>query len=101
MKKPMIYKIVKYIKKDHLFNKKTRLYDLVIKEEYHIKRKGRIFGFWHIVGDWICDMNGDCWCGDDSFDTPEQAESYIKCWHEENYGDKYTYVVEPKIQIKK
>ena len=100
MNKIMFYKIVKYIKRTHKLNPDTKLYDLYEKEVYYVLRKGRIFGFWHTVGDWLCDSQGNSFCYDNEFESISQAQSYINCWHKETYGDKYAYIIDPAVNFK-
>ena len=89
----MIYKICKYIERDHVLNNDTNLYELIEKEKFYIKRKGKIFGFWHTVGDWLCDIQGNSFCYDQRFDSYEQARSYLYCWHKETYGDNNIEII--------
>jgi hypothetical protein len=83
----MVYKIVKYIERDHKFNKEKGIYELIEKEKFYAKRKGTIFGFWHDVGDFIWDSGGG-FTTLNTFDTIKEAESYVRCFHAERYHDK-------------
>lgn len=83
----MKYFIFKKIDRSHSFNKDTQLYELYETPKYYILRKGRIFGFLHEVGDWLMDSQGNSFCFCKYFDSIEQAESYLNCWHKEKYGD--------------
>lgn len=82
----MIYRIYKRIHRTHKLNKETNLYELIETPRYYILRKGKIFGFMHDVGDWLCTTMGDRFCASDEFDSIEQANSYLNCWHIEEYG---------------
>ena len=65
-------------------------------EWYEVKRKGRIFGFWHKVG------HESGYEGEriqHTTRTLEEMKNYIKCWHEVNYGDKYKYEIIEKIKL--
>lgn len=87
--KKMIYKITSYIKVENNYNQQTQLYECHESNMYKVYRKGILFGFWHVVGDWLCDSQGNSFCHNQSFDSYEQAKSYIKGWHKQTYGDKY------------
>ena len=94
----MKYFIFKKIDRRHSFNKETQLYELCETPKYYIKRKGRIFGFLHNVGAWVTDSQGNLFCFCDYFNSIEQAESYLNCWHKETYGDTDIEVIK-KIDI--
>ena len=79
----MKYKIYRHIKFGHKLNPKTKLYEETKEEEYRILRKGTIVGLWHTVGDWS--NTTDLYDYNAKFDSPEQAKSYLKCWHNEHY----------------
>lgn len=95
----MKYFIFKKIDRRHSFNKETQLYELQETPKYYIKRKGSIFGFLHDVGDWMTDGQGNSFCGSNYFDSIEQAESYLNCWHKETYGDADIEIIK-NIDIK-
>lgn len=82
----MVYKIVKYIERNHKFNKEKGIYELIENEKFFAKRKGTIFGFWHDVGDFIWDSGGG-FISLNEFNTLEEAESYVRCFHAERYND--------------
>jgi len=82
----MIYKIYKRIQRTHKLNQESKLYELVETPKFYIKRKGKFFGFMHRVGDWLCDSQGNLFCAHDEFDSLDQANSYLNCWHIETYG---------------
>jgi len=84
----MKYVIYKRIHRTHQLNKETKLYELIETPRFYIKRKGKIFGFIHDVGDWLCDSQGNAFCANNEFDSIEQANSYLNCWHIETYGDR-------------
>jgi len=84
----MKYKIYREVILGHILNKDTNLYEEKRTIKYGIDRKGTIFGFWHTVGDWLSTTMGDRFCQDQRFDSPDQALSYLKCWHYENYPGK-------------
>lgn len=93
----MIYKIVRYIERNHYFNRKKGIYELIENERFFAKRKGTIFGFWHDVGDFIWDSGGG-YISLNEFNTIEEAESYVRCFHMEYYGDSnYEIVKDLKI----
>jgi len=93
----MVYKIVKYIERDHKFNKEKGIYELIENEKFFAKRKGTIFGFWHDVGDFVWDSGGG-FISLNKFDTIKEAESYVRCFHAENYGNlNYEIVKEFKV----
>ena len=56
-------------------------------EWYEVKRKGRIFGFWHKVGHEYDGWDGEVY--QHTTKTLDEMKNYIKDWHEVNYGDKY------------
>lgn len=88
----MKYKIVKYIERYHRFDEHKGRWILIEVDKYYAKRKGRIFGFWHDVGDFIWDTGGGHIMLN-IFDSQEEAESYTYCFHKEHYGDvKYEIV---------
>ena len=82
----MKYIIYKRIQRTHELNQESKLYELIETPRFYIKRKGKIFGFMHDVGDWMCDSQGNLFCVHDEFDSLEQANSYLNCWHAEEYG---------------
>lgn len=82
----MVYKIVKYIERNHKFNKEKGIYELIENEKFFAKRKGTIFGFWHDVGDFVCGFYGGHIMLNE-FNTLEEAESYVRCFHAERYND--------------
>lgn len=84
----MIYRIYKRIHRKHRLNQETKLYELIETPRFYIKRKGKIFGFMHDVGDWVVDSQGNTFCANTEFDSLDQANSYLKCWHVETYGDR-------------
>ena len=94
----MKYKIYREVILDHKLNKETNLYEEVRTTRYGIERKGTIFGFWHTVGDWLMDSQGNRFCHDQRFDSPEQANSYLKCWHNESYpGQEVEVIYDPGV----
>lgn len=93
----MIYKIIKYIERDHVFNKTKGIYELIENERFYTKRKGTIFGFWHDVGDFIFDSGGG-FISLKKYNTIEEAESYIKCFHAEHYKNN-NYEIIKEINI--
>jgi len=93
----MVYKIIKYIERHHIFNKNKGIYELIENEKFYAKRKGTIFGFWHNVGDFIWDSGGG-FISLKKYDTIEEAESYIKCFHTEHYQNN-NYEIVKEINI--
>lgn len=83
----MKYKIYKKVKRTHVLNDATGLYELIETDQYYIKRKGTIFGFMHDVGDFVWDFGGG-FIALKFFDSIEKAESYLYCWNKENYGNE-------------
>ena len=57
------------------------------KEWYEVKRKGRIFGFWHKVGHEYTGWDDEVY--QHTTKTLDEMKNYIRDWHEVNYGDKY------------
>ena len=84
----MKYKIVSKKFYSHKLNKETKLYEPIIELKYGAYRKGKIFGFWHDVGEWMTDSQGNSFCFTDWFDSIEQCKSFVQCWHDETYGEK-------------
>jgi len=95
----MIYRIYKRIHRIHQLNKETKLYELIETPRFYIKRKGKIFGFMHDVGDWLCDSQGNIFCANNEFDSVEQAISYLNCWHIETYGSNVIQDVQMDFSI--
>lgn len=87
----MKYKIYKYINKElrkvSNGDKSQKQFDIVTKVLYYAKRKGRIFGFNHIVGQMDCDMSGT-WMVPEFFNTIEECQDFIYKFHELHYGSK-------------
>lgn len=83
----MKYKIISDVFYSHVFDKYSGLYRSVREIKYGAKRKGTILGFWHDVGEWMCDSQNNNFCCEDWFDSREQCESFLKCWHLETYGE--------------
>jgi len=54
-------------------------------EWYEVKRKGRIFGFWHKVGH---EYGYEGERIQHTTHTLDEMKKYIKDWHEVNYGNK-------------
>ena len=95
----MKYIIYKRTHRIHKLNQETKLYELIETPRYYILRKGKIFGFMHDVGDWLCDSQGNSFCAHDEFDSVEQAISYLNCWHVETYGDREPILVSLDISV--
>lgn len=83
----MKYKIVRYVHRTHEFNKQKGIYELIESYKYYAKRKGVIFGFWHDVGDFIWDSGGGHTMLNE-FGSLEEAKSYVRCFHAENYENE-------------
>ena len=92
----MKYKIYKKVERSHILNNTTGLYKLIEKDQYYIKRKGTLFGFMHNVGDFIWDSGGG-FISLNYFDSVEQAESYLYCWHKEHYENEQIEIIKEKI----
>ena len=44
------------------------------------------------------DSQGNRFCHDQRFDSPEQANSYLKCWHNESYpGQEMEVIYDPGV----
>lgn len=69
---------------------------IVRSEWYEVKRKCRIFGFWHKVGH-ECDYYGERI--QHTTHTLDEMKNYIKDWHEVHYGDKCKYEIIEKIEL--
>lgn len=65
-------------------------------EWYEVKRKGRIFGFWHKVGHEY-DYDG-CTCQHITH-TLDEMKNYIRDWHEVHYGDKCKCEIIEKFEL--
>ena len=83
----MKYKIITRDFYSHKYNEESKLYKPIKETKYGVKRKGTILGFWHDVGEWMCDSQGNNFCYTDWFVSREQCESFLKCWHIETYGE--------------
>ena len=83
----MKYKICKFIDRTYKLNPTTELYELTEIEKYYALRKGRMFGFWHEVGEEIF-TSGGTFITRSEFTSVSQAVSYIECWHKTRYGNK-------------
>ena len=88
----MKYKIYKKIARAHTFNNETGLYELIERDQYYIRRKGTIFGFMHDVGDSLLPSEGT-FTVLEYFDSIEQAESYLYCWHKEHYENEQIEII--------
>lgn len=91
----MKYKICKTVVYYHTYS--NGIYELHEDIKYFIQRKGRIFGFWHDVGEWTTDWNGDKFLFRDYFDSLESAESFLKCWHKETYNNKSYEIIKYEL----
>lgn len=87
----MKYKIYKYIDKElrKVSNgyKSKKQFNIITKVLYYAKRKGRIFGFNHIVGQTDYDLYGT-WMTPEYFNTIEECQDFIYKFHELHYGSK-------------
>lgn len=82
----MKYKIIKTQEYSKKLNPETKLYELEITDLYGAKRKGTILGFWHDVGEELCDSQGNLFTCEEWCSSIDQCISYIKCYHHEHYG---------------
>jgi hypothetical protein len=65
-------------------------------EWYEVKRKGRIFGFWHKVGH-ECGYEGERI--QHTTHTLDEMKNYIRDWHEVHYGDKCKCEIIEKFEL--
>lgn len=91
MKYKIIKKYSKTLKVTHPINNLNGKYvpestSIKKSEWYEVKRKGRIFGFWHTVGHEYCGWDGDLL--QHTTKTLDEMRNYIRDWHEVNYGNK-------------
>lgn len=93
----MEYKICKFINRRHTLNKDTQMYELIEEDKFFILRKGTLFGFWHDVGEWLCDIEGNLFCYRDEFKSLEQAKSFLYCWHKETYPNDNSIKIKYKV----
>ena len=88
-----IYRIIKRTNKKLIVNRDKT--DVEISHWYIAKRKGRIFGFWHVVG-----HEADWWSGDiysHTTDTLKSMEEYLASYNEVYNNDKpYKIIYPPK-----
>jgi len=66
----------------------TRPTELTTQIQYYAKRKGKIFGFWHDVGEENYDYNGDTWITEEYFNNPDDCIDFVKKFHIYHYGHK-------------
>ena len=83
----MKYKIIKTQEYSKKLNPETKLYELKITYLYGARRKGTILGFWHDVGEELCDFEGGTFISEEWCSSIDQCISYIKCYHLEHYGE--------------
>lgn len=90
----MKYKIVKRCIYEKKQDPETKLFKLITHEQWGLKRKGILFGFWHDVGEELCDSQGNTFITQEWFDSYEIAQSYLIAWHEEHYKDDLIEIVD-------
>ena len=83
----MTYYIFTKTTYDIVFNDSTCRYEVTKNKEYYINRKGRIFGFFHKVGDVYEDIEGNTCMDLKYFNTLDEATSYAYAWHLSRYGE--------------
>jgi hypothetical protein len=79
----------------------SRITELKEKTLYFAKRKGKIFGFWHDVGEETCDYNGGTFISTEYFSNPEDCEEYVKKFHVYHYGNKEKIEIYKEFDIEK
>lgn len=65
-------------------SRKTKLIEKVL---YFAERKGRIFGFWHDVGQEVCGYEIGDFITPEYFETVEECEDFVKKFHIYHYGN--------------
>ncbi len=77
-------------------SRKTELTEKVL---FFAKRKGRIFGFWHDVGEEVCGYEIDNFIVPEYFTNPDDCEEYVRKYHKYHYGDKHKLEIFKELDI--